>query len=92
MNEQERLAKAVEQSINAVASALRPLAPQLDADPSGVEQVALVAVLLSYAELLSEELPKEAEEAITALRKVITQTLKAPAQPSPSQPSLIGLR
>jgi len=76
LTEKDLLALAVEEAINAVSSALRPLVPKLDSKPNGVEQVALIAVLRTYADLLSEELPKEAQEETLKLQETITKVLK----------------
>lgn len=74
--EQELLAKAVEAAVNATSSALRPLAPKLDANPHGVEAFALVAVLRAFADLLAEELPKDTQGEVSKLQEHIVKALK----------------
>lgn len=71
---QEQLAKALEESINAVSSVLRPLAPKVDT--GGVELLALASVLTAYASLLGEELSPEQAKLFPELTGNVIKALK----------------
>lgn len=74
---QTDFANGVDKSIEAINTALRPLAPLLDRSPEA--NIALVAVLRAYASLLEEELPDETKVLVEQTVEVIIRTLKAGA-------------
>ena len=72
--EAEALSKAIERSIEAVSTALKPLAQGVDTN--GDEQLALIAVLRSFADLLSEELSDSGRKATVELQALVTRSFK----------------
>jgi hypothetical protein len=76
MDDKDTLAQAVNEAMDAVTKSLRPLSPALDANPGGVQQLALVAVLRAFADLLSEELPPGVEPDLKKLHETIIKVLK----------------
>ena len=72
----QTLPSVVERALLAVEQALRPLSPETTANPGGQEAVALVAVLRTFGDLMSDEFTPEALQTSEKLREVLLKTLR----------------
>ena len=76
-----QLEEAVQRSMEAVAKAMAPLAPRIDAQPGGMDAVVLVAMLRAYADLLSEEWGPTEKLIASGVQQRLVEQFK---QPMPS--------
>ena len=79
MNEQEQrelLAASVQESAQALNAVLKSMAPKVDAAPTGIPAMALVATLRAYADLLSGDFPPALLPEVERLKQFIIDGLR----------------